>query len=548
MSGKTLFFLMIGTMLVSSASTRLESKGPASDNTPAALTGTVTSQAEGHMEGVLVRAKPPGGTITVTVVSDSQGRYAFPRDRLQPGKYHLSIRAAGYDLDDPGVVEVSPNKTASVDLKLSKTKDLASQLMSTEWLISVPGTDEQKMELYQCVGCHSAALPLQGKHNADEFMSLFMRMRNHGPAAFLLKPVELPYKVTEASPKDAAYAEYLSSINLSRDGKRSYDLKTLPRPTGKATKVIITEYDLPNRLIEPHDAVVDRDGMVWFSDFGRNYIGRLNPRTGEAKQWPTPILKQGFPEGGLDIKFDKQGNPWMTMLFQGGIAKFDKKTEKISTWSVPEEHNNVHTRVGMISISPKDGTVWFKSSTTLEVYGLDPKADRVFATYAVPPMGVYGMEISSQGNLYLFGLGKSLVGVMDTKTGKTELFPTPTPGGGPRRGDVDSQDRAWFAEYWSGKIGVFDPKTKEMKEWPVPTPWAGSYDLVVDKNKEVWAGGMSTDYVFRLNPATGEVTEYLLPTLDANLRRVDVDNSGDRVAVWVGEVHQAKLAKLEALE
>ncbi len=41
-----------------------------------ALTGVVTSAEEGAMEGVLVGAKK--GTITITVVSDAQGRYSFP--------------------------------------------------------------------------------------------------------------------------------------------------------------------------------------------------------------------------------------------------------------------------------------------------------------------------------------------------------------------------------------------------------------------------------------------------------------------------------------
>jgi virginiamycin B lyase len=38
-----------------------------------ALTGQVTSQEEGPMEGVLVSAKKEGSNITITVVSDARG-------------------------------------------------------------------------------------------------------------------------------------------------------------------------------------------------------------------------------------------------------------------------------------------------------------------------------------------------------------------------------------------------------------------------------------------------------------------------------------------
>src|SRR5713226_7489014 len=87
----------------------------------AALTGRVRSQEEGPLEGVLVSARKEGSTITITVVSDSQGRYSFPRARLEPGRYTLRARATGYDLSDPGPAEVAAQKTAQMDLKLVKT-------------------------------------------------------------------------------------------------------------------------------------------------------------------------------------------------------------------------------------------------------------------------------------------------------------------------------------------------------------------------------------------------------------------------------------------
>ena len=45
----------------------------------AALTGKVSSQAEGPMEGVVIGAKKAGSPITTWVVSDAQGRFSFPR-------------------------------------------------------------------------------------------------------------------------------------------------------------------------------------------------------------------------------------------------------------------------------------------------------------------------------------------------------------------------------------------------------------------------------------------------------------------------------------
>ncbi len=94
----------------------------AQNQPPAALTGHVTSEVEGAMEGVVVSAKKAGSTVTVSVVSDAQGRYSFPANRLSAGKYSLKIRAIGYNLVGPATANVAEEQTTTVDLKLRKAK------------------------------------------------------------------------------------------------------------------------------------------------------------------------------------------------------------------------------------------------------------------------------------------------------------------------------------------------------------------------------------------------------------------------------------------
>ena len=122
-----------------------------------ALSGKVSSAEEGAMEGVVITAKQVGSPISVSVVSDKDGRYSFPADHLGPGHYSLAIRAVGYDLASMPSADVGADKGATLDLKLVKTKDLAAQLTNAEWMMSVPGTDAQKNSLLNCNGCHTLA-------------------------------------------------------------------------------------------------------------------------------------------------------------------------------------------------------------------------------------------------------------------------------------------------------------------------------------------------------------------------------------------------------
>src|SRR5258706_1019453 len=123
--------------------------------TTAALTGQVSSAEEGPMEGVVVSAKRDGSTISVSVVTDERGRFAFPAARLEPGHYTLKARAAGYELDGAREADVAPGGAAAADLKLRKVKNLSAQLTNAEWLLSMPGTDEQKRFLLNCNVCHT---------------------------------------------------------------------------------------------------------------------------------------------------------------------------------------------------------------------------------------------------------------------------------------------------------------------------------------------------------------------------------------------------------
>src|SRR2546425_1037455 len=170
-----------------------------------------------------------------------------------------------------------------------------------------------------------------------------------------------------------ALAEFLSTVNLKGGSTWPYELKTLPRPTGRGTRVVSPEYDLPRATIQPHDVIVDPDGIAWYCNFGEQTLGKLDPRTGRVTEYRVPELKPGFPTGALSVRFDRDSNLWLGMMFQGGIAKFERKKETFSTWSLPPEVNRDMTQVNMTSPSSShvDGKVWTNNNGFAAVHRLD---------------------------------------------------------------------------------------------------------------------------------------------------------------------------------
>ena len=100
------------------------------------------------MEGVLVTAKK-ARLDHRRHRRHRQGRpLQLPGDRLEPGHYTLKIRAVGYDLDGAGDGRGRrAGETPDRRPQAQEDPNLAAQLTNAEWLMSMPGTEDQKAPL-----------------------------------------------------------------------------------------------------------------------------------------------------------------------------------------------------------------------------------------------------------------------------------------------------------------------------------------------------------------------------------------------------------------
>lgn len=552
-----------------SAMSLFPAHAPAQASGPAALRGVVTSEQEGRMEGVVVSARREGANFTVSVVSDAQGKYSFPRTHLEPGKYALTIRAVGYDLSGPGQVEITDGRTATADLKLDKTKDLASQMSSLEWAMSAPGTPEQKDHLiYQignCAYCHAWERIMKSNHTADEFVDLITRMQSYYPDGSAVSrdkrgrgQIGMPSQVAAAAQNPRwgieplwvtkkELAEYLATINLS--GGRTtwpYELKKLPRPKGKATRVIITQYDMPRPDTVAHDLDLDSSGTPWYTDESRMFFGKMNPKTGKFTEYSLPPVPRGDLQGARDIQVDRDDNLWFPRRIAGAavaLTKYNPKTQELSTLEGVGEQ--------FMALGP-EGKIWAGWTR------INPKTVQVEATYSwtkspnIPPGPHFQYidltVVNSKGNPYAPDFGGSYIIGIDAATGEAKFWQIPTPRSSPRRGRMDAQDRFWFAEYTGDKIGMFDTRTEKFQEWPMPHKYTTPYAVSApDKNGYVYATSNMSERLMRLDPKTGEIVEYQMPT-EFDSKKITNDPTTSRVVLWMVNTRTARMMKVEPLD
>jgi virginiamycin B lyase len=530
----------------------------------AALTGVVSSQAEGHMEGVVVSARREGANFTVSVVSDDSGTYSFPRTHLAPGAYAVTTRAVGYDLVDPGPVTVAAGAATTTGLTLQPTSDLAAQLSSIEWINSMNGTTEQKDEnvhqLLACNYCHTYKRIMSSRHGAEQFMNVIDRMvryyadgsaisddNRRGRAARIQEPgreflEESPNWGFPGMPRTDV-AEFFAMNNLS-GGRTShaYELQTDPRPTGKATRVIITEWDMPTPTTASHDSAIDSKGVIWFTDESAQYLGSFDTQTSTFKEYPMPALPPGVIPGTRDVIVDHDDNVWFPLRNEEGesiLTKFDPRTEQLTI------ADGVASQ--FIELGP-DGKVWagFRriDPATMKVDGTfnpdRPPVPRGSQAYAG------NVRVDSKGNPWMMSqAGPGGAMGVDISTGDTMWHPIP--GLTARRGTIDWRDRLWYGEYRSDRIAMFDTRTGQSIQWglrPYMAPYTAS---MPDRNGYVYAPSNMAERLVRLDPQTGEIIEYQMPT-EFDTKKLNWDPTTDQPVLWMANMRTARITRVEPID
>jgi virginiamycin B lyase len=95
----------------------------------------------------------------------------------------------------------------------------------------------------------------------------------------------------------------------------------------------IKEYALPDPGARPRRLALASDDVVYYSDYSRGYLGRINLLTDQVKEWLSPSGPNSRPYG---MAFTK-GAIWYneSNARPNTIVRFDPQTEKFQTWTIP---------------------------------------------------------------------------------------------------------------------------------------------------------------------------------------------------------------------
>jgi virginiamycin B lyase len=204
--------------------------------------------------------------------------------------------------------------------------------------------------------------------------------------------------------------------------------------------------------------VPDDEGAIWYLGNSNGTVGKLNPLTGEIREYQTGLAD---PHTGV---FQPNGYFYFTAQHAGAVARLDPATGDVLS----------------INTSPRP----------------------------------YGIKVGPDGYLYVAFNGENAIGQVDPTTLEVNYFPIPHEDTRIRRLDIASDGIIWYVNSSRGRIGHLDPRTGEVREWDSPSgPKSHPYAIAVIDDV-VWynESGQRPDALVRFDPATETFQSWAIPS------------------------------------
>ena len=383
-----------------------------------------------------------------------------------------------------------PNRTLSILALAALGAALPAAAQQQRAQPQLPEGPGREMVQAVCSGCH----------NANQILGStgYTRERWHDLVSTMVK---LPDE------QAAAVTDYLAA-NFAPNTDRAPTLVSGP------ARIEIQEWTAPTLGSRSRDPVEAQDGSIWWVGMWASVAGRLDPATGEMREYRLPTTARPH-----SITPGPDGNMWYTGNSNSTIGRLDPRTGEVTEYRT--QGRDPHSMVWH-----PNGNLYFTAQGARMVGRLDPRTGEVreVATEANP----YGIRVDSKGTVWIAYNGTNKIGSMDPQTLQIRLYDLPE-GSRVRRLDLDSDDIVWYGNSALGRIGRLDPATGEIREWETPSgPRSHPYALAV-VDDAVWfnESNQRPDALVRFDPKTERFQSWPIPSGYGIVRNMWVTRAGD---------------------
>ncbi len=208
-------------------------------------------------------------------------------------------------------------------------------------------------------------------------------------------------------------------------------------------------FKLPVKGIEISAMILGSNDNVWIAVLDKDKIVSFNPNTEEFKVFDAPAKS-----GPSALLVDKSGMVWFSEAIGGKIGRLDPSTAKIVEYQPSDGKLAAPSSV----IQDSNGYIW------LGQYGgpvrFDP-ATLNFQRFSIPDKTVLmgGMVEDRYGNIWYAQPFSQYIAVFDPIIGETKEIPVPSADPQVQWLTIDGEGNVWFTEQNNAKIGIIKMST-----------------------------------------------------------------------------------------
>jgi virginiamycin B lyase len=288
-------------------------------------------------------------------------------------------------------------------------------------------------------------------------------------------------------------------------------------------QISFKEWTTPTLGQRPRDPLQLEDGTIWWAGMYASLIGRLDPQTGEMKEYR--LEQSARPHS---IIADRNGNIWYTGNGNGTVGMLEPATGKITVHKMPDPTaRDPHT-----PIFNRDGHLWFTLQQSNMLGRLVPETGEIeLVTMPTERARPYGITEDSQGNLWVAYNGSNKVARVNPQNWEIREFSTPTSDTRIRRLALTSDDIVWYVDSARGYLGRLDPNTGEINTWPSPSGPASHPYAIEVVDDVIWynESNQRPDTLVRFDPKTEKFQSWAIPSGVGIIRHLRATPDGNLV-------------------
>ena len=298
------------------------------------------------------------------------------------------------------------------------------------------------------------------------------------------KRFESSFHDLEVGPDGLVYA-----VNISKHYLVSLDPKTGEQ----------LFYPFPVGSYGPHSIELGNDGNMWFTLCASGQMAKFDLKTKKftiCSSAEAPAKRGSYPHTLRINPKDPEGLIWYTDAGRNSCFSLHPKTLKVKEYHLLRADQAVAAGKGEsrgitpygIDFSPVDGSVWYSKLNGNRIGRIDPTApDGDIKEWNPPFRGPRRLHVAPDGIVWVPGFGSGVFGKFDPTTEEWTVYDLPDAENQiPYALNIDPKGYVWICGTHNDTLNRFDPKTEELVEFRLPSRVTYTREIEFAPDGSIW--------------------------------------------------------------